>query len=364
VLIQGGAHARWVPTGHLVYIRLGTLMAVPFDLEDLQVTGSEVPVMSRMLQSAGVGLGDYAYSRDGLLVCLRGGAGQDSRRFAWVDQTGRVTPLDFPLGAYGSFDLSPDEKHVVYDKTKDGVDDVWLMELGTGVSTQLTFEGGNFGGVWHPSGDRIAFNTYRHGPYSVYEMPVDRSGPEKPLLVRDVDAIANAYTPDGEQLVVWLFTEDGFGDLYALSLSDTSRLEPIATEPLAQYAAAVHPDGGWVAYQSFESGRNEVYVRALHGSGRVVQVSVNGGSTPKWSADGGTLYYWQGDNLLAARVQTERQLGVGARRELFTLPDVIAYDVASDGRFLIIQGDPTSKPELTVVTNWFEELTRLTEGDE
>ncbi len=365
LLIEGGAHARWVPSGHLVYIRRGTLMAVPFDLGTLEITGSETPVIPNLFQQPETGLGNYDFSKNGFLVYLQGTIGQDNRRFVWVDQSGRITPLSHTRGAYGYIDLSPDENYLAYDRTNDGVDNIWIMELATGRSSQLTFESANFGAIWHPGGKKIAFSTYRHGPFSVYEIPVDRSEPEHPVIVRDVDITANDYTPDGKRLVVWIYGEDGSGDLSILTLDDTSRLYPVAAEPFNQVQAEVHPDGKWVTYMSKESGQYEVYVRPLDGSGGgVVQVSMNGGSSPLWSRDGSTLYYWRGNMLMRAVVHTVPQLRVGKPGGLFEMSGIVDCQVVSDGRFLMVQGDPTSRSQLVAVTNWFDELKRLTKSRE
>lgn len=296
------------------------------------------------------------------MVWLSTGSGQDSQRLIWASQDGRITPLTHPKGDYGELDLSPDEKQLVYTRSKDGVDNIWIMELATGRSSQLTFESANFGAIWHPSGKKIAFSTYRHGPYSVYEMPVDRNAPEQPVIIRNVDILTSAYTPDGKQMIIGVYVGDGFGDLFALSLDDTSHTYPIAAGPYEQASAAVHPGGIWVAYMSTESGSREIYIRPFSGSGNVVPVSVNGGSSPLWSTDGNTLYYWKGDKLIKVGIQTQPQLRIGEPEEMFEMPDVVDYDVTSDGRFIMVQGDPTGKPQLIAVTNWFEELKRLTES--
>ncbi len=362
ILIQGGAHARWVPSGHLVYIRRGTLMAVPFDREALQITGSEVPIIPRIQQEIDDGLGSYSFSRNGFFVYLSGDPDQNTLEFVWVEQDGKIVPLPHPKGQYGSLSISADDKYLVYDKTKDGIDNIWLMEIATCRSSQLTFGNGNFGAVWHPSGSKIAFSTYRNGPFSVYEMPVDRNTPEQPVIIRDIDITAQAHTPDGKHLVISISGDDGSGDLYSLSPEDSSRIYPIAIDAYDQGSPDVHPEGEWIAYRSRESGLSEVYVKSLSGGGSVVQVSVNGGSSPLWSGDGKTLYYWRSDRLMAVAVQTEPQLQVGTPEELFEIPYISSYDVTSDGRFIMIQADPTSMPQLIAVTNWFEEIKRLTES--
>ena len=151
-------------------------------------------------------------------------------------------------------------------------------------------------------------------------------------------------------------------DIEVLSLEDTSKSYTLVNSPQRQASAIVHPGGEWVAYISRESGQYEIYIRHISGTGGITQVTIDGGSLPIWSHDGKNLYYLKNDKVMAVPVQIKPQLQVGKPKELFEIPNMISFSVASDGRFIIAQSDPSNQPQLVVVTNWFEELKRLTEN--
>jgi serine/threonine protein kinase/Tol biopolymer transport system component len=366
VLIKDGAHARWVPTGHLVYIRRGTLMAIPFDLEKLEITGSEVPVIADIHQVHDVGLGSYSFSRDGFLAYWSSANEQKGHRVIWIDQQGKILSQEKIEGAgyadQSRVSLSPDENYLAYDRLQDGILNIWLLELATGRSRQLTLKSENMGAVWSPDGMKIAFTTYRHGPFSVYEIPVDLTKPEYPLIVRNIDVMVQCYTPDGKRLLYTAINPKTDFDIEVLSLEDTTQTYPLVAAPYRQELAASHPDGEWVAYTSRRPDRDEIYIRHISGTGVNTQVTVDGGTAPIWSQDGATLYYLNKDRMTAVSVETEPQLRIGRPRVLFEIADVISYDVASDGRFIVTQRTSSDQQQLVVVTNWFEELKELSQS--
>lgn len=363
-IIKGGADARWVPTGHLVFIRQGTLMAVPFDLDTRVVSGSEVPVIQHISQEPDVGLGSYSFSLTGLMIYQR--EAEETRKLIWVDQQGNRESIPAPPADYGFLRLSPDEKYLSYNKTHNGENNIWLMELETGKTRQLTFESENFAARWHPDGSKIAFTSYRNGPFSIYEMPIDRSQPEQPLVVKEVDISVESYTPDGNSLLATIYApESDYGsDILLIPLADPSNSRILVDAPGEQNYPEVHPDGNWIAYHSNESGRWEVFMTQLRDPGRTIQVSIDGGKWGDWSDDGKTIFYWNINKLMSVTVSFEPQVSVGTPHELFELDNIISHALSSDGRFIISVAEHTREPQIVAVTNWFEELKQLTGNDD
>ena len=166
VLIEGAADARFVSTGHLVYLRKGTLMAVPFDPRRLEVSGPAVGVVSDVMQAADIqplqidtGAGQFAVSNAGSLVYATGGVfSQDRWSLVWVDRTGRSEALRVPPGAYGAPRLSPDGRRVAFNSTT-GDWDVWTYEVQRGVAARVPMEGQQAGPVWTPDSSRLAFTS-------------------------------------------------------------------------------------------------------------------------------------------------------------------------------------------------------------
>ena len=166
MLIEGAADARFVSTGHLVYVRKGTLMAVPFDLRRLDVSGPAVGVVSDVMQAANIqplqidtGAGQFAVSNAGSLVYATGGVfSQDRWSLVWVDRTGRSEALRIPPGAYAAPRLSPDGRRVAFNSTT-GDWDVWTYEVQRGVAARVPMEGQQSGPVWTPDSSRLAFSS-------------------------------------------------------------------------------------------------------------------------------------------------------------------------------------------------------------
>jgi Tol biopolymer transport system component len=217
--------------------------------------------------------------------------------------------------------------------------------------------------MWHPNGKKVAFTTYRNGPFSVYEVPVDLSTPERPLVVRSNDAVNQSYTPDGKSLLYSVLNPETDFDIEVISLEDTTQTYSVVNSRYTQDYAVVHPDGEWIAYASYRTDHYDVYIKQFSGIGGIAQVTVDGGTYPIWARDGSRLYYLKGDMITAVTVETEPQLRIGQPVALFEVPGISSYDVTSDGRFIIVQRTGSDQPQVIAVTNWFEELKKLTGTD-
>jgi serine/threonine-protein kinase len=362
-VVTGGTCGRYSPTGHLLYGQSGTMVAAPFDLTTLTVGEPHVPVLENLSHDEGNGNAAFSVSQSGLLCYVLGNETLTEKRLVWVDRQGNIEPLSLPPGAYAEPCLSPDEERLALTKYESGSTNLWIHEFGSGTTRQLTFESSNFGPIWTPDGDWLAFTSFRLGPFTIFRVPLDRHQPEQLFHRAAVDVVANSCSPDGRNL---LFTkDDGLTgtDVWLLPVEDRDHPQRLLAEPGDELGAIVHPGGRWFAYASDASGRSEVFVRPFPEPGGVTPVSTDGGSEPRWSRDGSELFYRNGDKMMAVEVLTQPEFHAGQPTLLFESDDFRAplslssYDVASDGRFLMIEStQDEASTDLVLVFNWFKEL--------
>ncbi|MHC4327374.1 MAG: protein kinase domain-containing protein [Planctomycetota bacterium] len=365
-LLIGGSHARYAPTGHLLYAESGTLMAAPFDLKQLKVGEPRRPVVEGLRQSPTAGDAPFCFSQDGLLYYVRGGEWLARRQLVWVNRQGEeVEQLSLPPQAYADLRLSPDGRRLALAKFERGAFNVWVYDLPSGPATQLTFESNNSSPLWIPDGNWLTFTSWRAGPFDIYRVPVDRSGNDEPLVTGPYDQVATSWSPDSKIL---LFTETSpvtGEDIWFLSVEDSNTPRPLLCESWNERSGVFSPDGNWIAYQSDREGSDEVYVTPFPGP-VAKKISTGGGHQPMWSRDGKELFYRAGDKMKAAIIETEPEFTVTDSEELFAGKHLAgwgrSYDVSGDGqRFLMVKEgeEKRAATQLIVVLNWFEELKRL-----
>jgi len=374
-LISGGSHARYASSGHIVYGFSGTLRAVGFDLNTLTVRGTPVPVVEGVLTKPS-GAANFALSANGSLVYEAGElSGGSERNLVWVDRAGREELVPAEKRGYIYPRLSPDETRVALDIRDTGAD-IWVWNFARRNLQKVTFDPGvNRGVAWTPDGKRLVFSRETDGIESLYWQSADASGvsgvPERLTTAKPGRAqVPYAVTPDGTQL---LFGEPGSPpfDLFALPLTGDRIPRALLNDPHNEHNGDVSQDGRWLAYQSDESGSNEIYVRRFPSLDSRAQVSSGGGTRPAWAKNGRELFYLKANGTMVA-VPIDRtdgaSLGTGPAKELFTgqyyaLQAGRSYDVSRDGkRFLMIKDAASQAPvpvQLTVALNWTEELKRL-----
>ncbi len=373
VLVPGVSHGRYTASGHLVFGFSGALRAVLFNLDTLEVRGNAVPVVERVVTKVS-GAANFAMSSDGSLVYASGESVAASERgLVWVDRQGREEAIPAPKRLYAYPRISPDGTRVALD-IRDQENDIWLWDIARQSMTRLTFNQGlNRGPEWTPDGKRLVFSAERDGPESLFWQAADGSGAPERLTKGQVGRpqVPYSVTPDGARI---LFGEPGQPpyDLYQLELGAERKATPLLNAAHDEHNAEVSPDGRWMAYQSNESGADEVYVRPFPnvGDGRS-QISTGGGTRPAWARSGREIFYLKADGTLIG-VPVEiggGSLAAGVPKSLFrgpyfTVLNGRTYDVAPDGRrFLMIKQDaPRAErrpTQLVVVQNFFEELKRL-----
>jgi serine/threonine-protein kinase len=374
-LLEDAADARYVPTGHIVFLRRGTLMAAQFDLNRLEITGQPAPIISDIMQALNIphsfhnsAAGQFSISASGTLVYAVGGTSPDPERsLVWVDQKGAAQPALPFSGFFGIPRLSPDGRRIAYGLAGHE----WAYDLVRGIATRLTSDGRAGFVTWAPDGKRIAFDRSIPGSPNIYWQAVEASSPMERLTTSEWNQFAGSWSPDGTTLA---FVQCGPDPGCHILLMDVKRRRVtsfLPTEPDSKFPE-FSPDGRWLAWATDQSGHFEVYLSRYPGPGGKWLISQEGGKEPLWDRTGKQLFYRRGDEVWAVDVQTGPSLSIGKPHLLFEHPGLVfsypirAWDLSLDGRrFLMLKNDerkPTPVTELLLVQNWFEELKRLAPG--
>ncbi len=379
VLIENGGDARYLPTGHLAYVLDGTLLAVPFDVEERTITGGPVPLVEGVEQEAS-GIAQFAHAADGTLVYQRGGAqGSQSRTLVWVDRQGNEMPLDLPEARPYLFPrLSPDGRRLAVTVQDDNTD-VWVSELALGTLRRLTTDpASDFYPLLTPDGERVVFSSQREGPWGLFSMAWDGTGEAERLMVIEDSSIISPYGWSADGALLFEYgAVTAAADIGVLPVDGDGTWEPLLATEADERAPAVSPDGRWIAYDSNRTGTREVYVQRFPELGGEQLISRGGGTYPAWSPDGRELFYQRpGTGLMVAPVEPGPNLRVGIAETLFDVGTYYdlgvsrSWDVSPDGQQLLmvrlgsgVTTDADGQPEIILVQNWFEELTRLVPVD-
>ena len=378
VLVEGGADARYVPTGHLVYAREGTLMAVPFDLARLELTGDPAGLVEGVMQEVNTnsvvgdtGAAQFSVSGDGTLVYLPGGIADLEKFLVWVDRNGATEPLPLPPRNFGLPRLSPDGKRLAFSTSEKDRRSIWVYEISRGTLSLLTTEGQSSWAIWTPDGKRLTFSSTAPGLDNLFWKPADGTGAVERLTTSEHGQYPSSWSPDGRTLAFIERSTATDYNTWTVSLGDgAARARPFLQTSHSVRHAEFSPDGRWLAYVSNESGRDEVYVQPYPGPGGRQQVSAEGGTQPAWARNGRELFFTEpgisgSTKMMAVDVTSQPTYMAGKPKVLFegqygsTAP-LRGYDVTPDGRrFLMVQPKQQPAPalsEMVLVLNWFEEL--------
>jgi Tol biopolymer transport system component len=383
-----GASAFYSPTGHLIFGRGGTLFAVGFDADRLEVRGEPVPLPERLVPKRGVAAAvEASVASNGTLLYVSPAAEAPERRLIFVDAAGRETPVPTPPRDYSQVVLSPDGQRAALGIAGDK--SVWISDLARGtlerlpagsdaVEPSLLFFSGD--------GRRIAWSglyepALRDGRPAVLWQAVDGSDAPEPLALLDASVRrlrSAALTPDGTQFALSAGI-DADRDIGVVTVGDPLSYRALGTTPAREAFPAISPDGHWMAYGSDTgaSGIFDIYVQRFPEGGSRLAVSVGGGQWPHWSADGRSLTYLRAEGAERKPVALMRVpvTGLGAATGSLTLGTPVQlfswsyyspasgspFGVTADGeRFLLFANDPQGEPDRVVlVQNWTEELKRL-----
>jgi len=366
--------------GHLIYMRDHSLIAQPFDAKSLELAGDPFPIADRIYYDPSFNRAIFSASVNGLLVYQQGIAG-GSRQLVWYDRSGKKLGVAGGTGDKLDLRLSPDSRRVAiaqFDYQSRNYD-IWIHDFSRDVPTRITFDPALHRlPIWSPDGLQILYASNRDGHWNIYRKAASNAGTEEILLDSNVNKIATDWSSDGRYIAFFTTGDKRTNsDSWILRLpSGQAGGKPEAipflrTEFNEGQEATFSPDGKWVAYQSDQSGKNQIFVRPFSGSGGVGQISTAGGTRPHWRRDGKEIFYIdEAGRFTAAEIRINGlALELGSIRSLFKVDavrnvggisflDGSAYDVTGDGqRFLVnVFLEDTTPYPATLVVNWDEAM--------
>ena len=354
-IVIGPGYRAAFASGRLLFVNAGHIEAQPFDLRAFRLSGDP-----QILGEART----FSVSQNGVLAYHESSPQSELKVF---DRSGNPVATPGPLAIYSDPRFSPDGKSiaVTVKDPQSGNDDIWIFPVAGGQPTRVTFGPSNYWPVWSPDGKQIAYSVDENGKTSIRRRSIDGSQPEEVLYQNDayLNGSAIDWSPDGKFLSLDLETKDGVFSNWILPLTgDRKPFQPPATSHLtaSEYDGRFSPDGRWLAYFSYETGRPEIYVVPF-AAGAKTQVSTSGGWNTMFGRDNELFFVTMGNRLMAAHTVTQPSFRVTSIEPLFQLdlPNFtgISYDVSPDGRHFVVQTtDHTKSTSITLLTNWPAEL--------
>ena len=379
-LVEGAADARYVRTGHVLYMRMGTLMAVPFHVRDLKLGGAPVAMLEDLMQAINApntadetGAGQFAVSDSGTLLYLNGGIYPPiETSLEWLDRKGNAQLVSSaPAKAYIGVRLSPDEKRAaVFTRAPvPNSIDVWVYDMTRGVLSRMTSSGVNVFPVWSPDGKQLIYGaTSSAGVRNLHLLNLD-TGRAEPLAPVAEPQSPSSWTPHGN-LVAFVQQTAKVAQLLTLPMDGDRKPRLFLESRFTLTHPEFSPDGKWIAYSSNESGRSEVYVQPYPGPGERVTISGEGGNSSLWTANGREIVYNSGGKFLSVAVTSLNPLRTESPQLLFETKEgdyvnttpTRGWDATRDAqRFLLLRRQESKDQavkQIHAVLNWFEELKR------
>jgi serine/threonine-protein kinase len=362
-LVPGASTGRYVRSGHILYSKAGALVVVPFDLPSLTVTGSPVTLADRTNEAESEAA-LYDVSDTGTFVYMPGSPLVFERRLVWVHRDGTVEATGAPPAAYTDPSIAPDARSAA-TSIQGPTQTLWIFDFARATLTTLPSDASSQAPRWTSDGRRLLYRRTRGGYRNLFWRSADAAGDDEPLTQGEGLQTPGATSADGTYVVFSDMTPDTGRDLWMLDL----RRRPYTPQPLVRTRAAestpeISPDGRWLAYVSDESGRSEIYLRSFRNPGGQIAISKDGAVDPRWSRDGRELFFRSGDKMMAVSITPGASPAPGAPRVLFEghyqVGDTStgSYDVAPDGRFLMIQPTVPEQNATTfnVVLGWFADV--------
>jgi hypothetical protein len=366
-LLVDGTNAHYSPSGHLLFMREGSdaLWAVAFDPDSLSVAGEPIPVLDGVYLTPG-NAAHVSLSATGTLVYVPSATHAPEHRFVWVERNGvETSPATDVLPATPwDFRLSPSGDRLATSVGLFSEARIWIYDLvQPRPPYQLTFDGRASAPIWEPDGSRVVFNV---GP-ELRRIPAD-GGTRESEPIAGLEGYPHQWSPDGRHLLFGRGDDTTGINLFLLTRGASTEVTPWLVDEFYESEPAISPTGNWVAYVSDQTSSHEVYLRPLLETGVApIRVSADGGREPRWSPDGSELFFRSDDQLFVTAVDANpSQVSVGPPTPLFRNwaltyqphpTSIRAYDVASDGRFLMVEDTAGSQgQQIVAVLNWFEEL--------
>lgn len=332
--------------GHLLFVREGTLLAQPFDLDQVRFTGEAKPLVEGLHYFRSTGNAAFSVSRNGLLAWR---SARRTSRLVWLDRTGmEVKSIERAMfNPEGRLSADGNRYSVGVVDAKHGASDVWIYDLVRESAERLTFLLlDEKSPVWALDGRTIYYRSDGlKGPPDIFRWRLGEEQGESFYVGPGVEEPQDV-SPDGKWLLFTEYLSTG-SDLYILPLQPPGPAQPFVATPFHEQSPRFSPDGRWVAYQSDVSGRPEVYVRPFQGSALTSRLSKGGGTLPRWRRDGKELYFLAPGGRLMSSVE------FATPRMLFQAADAVDYEPAPDGsRFLVQLEEGANDPPVHLLINW------------
>jgi len=379
-LVHGGYYGRYLPTGHIVYMHEGTMFALPFDRKRVEVTGSSTPVLEGIAANPGDATMQVSFAENGTLMYVPGHSGFRLASIYWMDHEGKFTPIRETPGDYYMPALSPDGKRLTLAINDGQKSDIWVDDLSRDTLTRLTFDGNNIGPIWTPDGQRI---TYVHfgkpgmGEGDFYWTHADGTGSPLRLTETRNRKFPAAWHPSGKLLAFDQLMPGGIYSTMTMAIEGNDKqgwkpgeIRPFLTSSYTESESSFSPDGRWLAYNSFETGKFEIYVRPFPGPGGKWQISTGGGSYPKWSRASKELFYRTLDSrIMVAPYSISGDTFIPRKPQLWSPGQFservgnVNFDIHPDGKRAVVLKVPVSKEDsapskFNFVFNFFDQLRR------
>lgn len=367
VILHSGSNVAYA-NGYLLFVRQPSLMAQPFDVTKLVSTGDAFPIAEQVLYVPDSTSSVFSASENGVLA-YQAGAVESGSRLTWYDRSGKQLGFLGDVARYAGPTLSPDGKRVAMDMSEPQTSniDIWLIDVARGLRTRFSFDRSiEISSVWSPDGSHLAYASNRKGHLDIYQKSTTGVGNEELLFESNFEKFPQSFSTDGRYLLYYARDNPkNQGDLWVLPMTGDRKPFPFSQTEFNEALCTFSPDGKWVAFESDDSGKSDIYIAPFPGPGGKRQVSASGGSQPKWRRDGMEIYFLAPDSkLLVAEVSGRGEtLEIGQVRVLFQTQATgpgSQYAVTGDGqRFLVNSSvDQRAATPLTLVQNWTANLRR------
>jgi eukaryotic-like serine/threonine-protein kinase len=349
--------ASYAEPGYLLSIRESVLMAQAFDPKRFRVSGEPVVIGRSVQYVATWGSAAFSTSDNGVLAYQ--GSSPAARQLVWFDRSGRrVATLGQDAEYADDPRISPDGSRVATKRIDAATRsaDLWIYEVSRGIGSRFTFDAARESSpVWSADGKRLFFSSNKAGIGDIYEKAASGAGPETLLLKSDLWKEPLDVSPDGRWLAFQLADPRTKTDIWLLSLSGDRKATPLIATPFREGESRFSPDGRWLAYTTDETGKPEVVLQPFPPTGEKWQVSTNGGRSPRWTAGGDELVYFEPPEMRKiVAIRRAPSFQVSAPKDLFATPHPQGSDVSRDGKRLLlnVRAAETAPTPMTLVLNW------------
>jgi len=359
-ILSSDANVVFAPPSNVLFLNNRTLMSQQFDLDKGTLAGEPHPVAVNVGYVPILALGDFSYSQAGILTT--GGGRSVNRQYAWFTRTGQQVGVACPPGNYFDIALSPSGLSAAIQRVdvQTNYSDIWIIDLPRSLLSRFTFDPAvEDDPIWSSDGKYVYFSSTKEGTYNIHRKVSTSVGSPEVVTPAGLSQRPMDISRDGRYLLYEVNNPKTSEDIWIRMLDSTKESHPFLASEFSEGFPRFSPDGKWVVYTSNESGKNEVYVQSFSASGGRWQVSINGGSQPRWRQDGTELFYIAPDlKLMAVETKTGVTFDFGLAKPLF-LTRVDSYDapnryiVAGNGQKFLINipiGDEFANP-ITVTIN-------------